>query len=242
MFYRERGLTLREAKEIAGGPLNFPSKMPGTSFSLPASACLIGAKLAKVAGTVCSKCYALTDRHAWINPMKSQQRHLAALHHPRWIEAVTKLLLHAHRNPTFRIDLGIKHAKKRGLVRFRQNVAGFHRWHDAGDLQSVEHLSNICEVARRTPKIKHWLPTQELGMVNRYIASGGTIPDNLVIRVSSVMINDTHRRAWPQISSAFTGAAPSEAHVCPAPTQDNRCGACRACWSRDVAHIAYHLH
>ena len=48
----------KEAKEITGG-LSKPSKMPGPSYNLPAAACITGAKLAKVPGTVCYGCYAL---------------------------------------------------------------------------------------------------------------------------------------------------------------------------------------
>jgi hypothetical protein len=35
------------------------SKMPCPSFSLPAQACKVGAKLAKIEGSVCHGCYAL---------------------------------------------------------------------------------------------------------------------------------------------------------------------------------------
>jgi hypothetical protein len=203
-------MTLGEAKRISGG-LSFPSKMPGTAYSLPASACIAGARLAKIPGTACSKCYALKDRYTWINPTKSQHVHLAAIGNSKWIDAMVKMLLHVHRNPTFRIDIGVKNAKARGLIRHRYNQAGFHRWHDAGDLQSGEHLAAICEVARRTPKIKHWLPTQELGMVKRYVVSGGAIPDNLLIRASSIFVDDARRRAWPHTSSVFRSDPPPEA-------------------------------
>lgn len=238
-------MNIAAARRIAGS-LGFPLKMPGTSYGLPAKKCVTGSKLAAIHGSVCSKCYALKDRHAFANPAKAQERRLASISNPRWVDAMVSMLLKVHSQPTFRIDMGVRNAKARGLQRFRFNVSGFHRWHDSGDIQSVDHLSSICEVARRTPKIKHWLPTQELGIVKAYLTSGGVIPQNLTIRVSSVMIETGHfnpvRRSWPQTSSVFKIRAGDDAHVCPAPHQGGVCGSCRACWSRDVAHVAYELH
>ena len=63
----------------------------------------------------------------------AMERRLASLTHPRWVEAMTKLV-----------------KKKKHF-----------RWHDSGDIQSVWHLINIFKVCRRTPNTKHWLPTQE---------------------------------------------------------------------------------
>ncbi len=227
------------------GSLGFPSKMPGTSFGLPATACILGAKLAKIKGTSCSVCYALKDRYQWGNPLKAQQRRLAGLSHPRWIDAMVLVLQHTHRDKWIRVDLGIVgiKLKAKGGSRFRLNPSGYHRWHDSGDLQSVEHLAMICEVARRTPKIKHWLPTQELGMVWKYIDAGGVIPPNLVIRVSSIKIDDQRRRTWMTTSSVVAlSEPPPGSHVCPAPRQEHRCLDCRACWSPSVRHVVYELH
>lgn len=241
-------MLIGEAKKITGG-LGCPTKMPGSSWGIPARACKTGSKLAQITGSSCSICYALKDRYGTQNVAKAQERRLAGITDPRWVRAMITLLLHTHRNPTFRIDLGIKNAKARGIERSRHNQSGWHRWFDSGDLQSVEHLRNICEVARLTPAIHHWLATQELGMVRGYVDSGGTIPENLVIRVSGVMIENGHstavRRSWPHTSSVFSirpALLEDGAHICPAPTQDNTCGSCRACWSPDVAHVCYAAH
>ena len=42
------------------GPLGYPSKMPGTAYGISAEACITGAKLASVPGSVCHDCYAMT--------------------------------------------------------------------------------------------------------------------------------------------------------------------------------------
>ena len=51
----------KEAQKIVGG-LSKPSKMPGPAYNLPARACITGAKLVKVPGSVCAGCYALKGR------------------------------------------------------------------------------------------------------------------------------------------------------------------------------------
>lgn len=238
-------MTLGQARAIVGS-LGFPSKMPGTSYGLPAAACKIGSKLAKIPGTVCSICYALSGGAKYQMPRAAlgQRKRLAAITHSMWVEAMVFLLVHVHSGP-IKVDLGIAGVRllRKGGSRFRWNVPGFHRWHDSGDLQSVEHLANICEVACRTPRIKHWVPTQEIGMVRAYIARGGVVPANLVIRLSSVSFDDGPRRAWPHTSAVYSGIAPlSPGHGCPAHDQHNECRGCRACWSPDVAHVLYKMH
>lgn len=236
-------MTLKEARFIAGS-LSYPSKMPGTSYALPASACKLGSKLAKMPGTVCSGCYALKGDYTRGNTRKALARRLEAIEHPLWADAMVRMLSHVHSRLFIRIDLGQEGVRRQrvGGSRFQWNKPGWHRWHDSGDIQSVEHLAKICEVARRTPKLKHWLPTNELSMVRAYLAEGGAIPENMVVRVSSIRVDDRRRRAWPHTSSVAAGAAPEGAYQCPARKQGHRCLACRACWSPDVPHVTYELH
>lgn len=236
-------MTLRRAKEIVGS-IGYPTKMPGTSYGLPARACILGSKLAKVAGTVCGGCYALKGQYRIPKAVIGQEKRLASLGHPLWVKAMVRLLNHLHSKPRIRVDLGMRGVRRqrKGGDRHRWNEPGFHRWHDSGDLQSVEHLGMICAVAMQTPKIKHWLPTNELGFVHRYLATGGAFPDNLLVRVSSIMVGDLHVRAWPHTSSVFTGTAFPPGHICPASRQGHECKRCRACWSHDVAHVAYPIH
>ena len=44
-------MKLKEAKEITGG-LSNPSKMPGKAYSIPASRCNVGSRLAKLVDSV----------------------------------------------------------------------------------------------------------------------------------------------------------------------------------------------
>ena len=119
----------KEATAITGG-LSKPNKMPGPSINLPASQCITGAKLVNVQGSTCSGCYALKGRYRFQNVKDAMARRLAKLHDPRWVEAMVTLI---DKQPVF-------------------------RWHDSGDLQSVQHLKNIFEVCHATPGTAHWYP------------------------------------------------------------------------------------
>lgn len=232
-------MTIRAARLIAG-TLGFPTKMPGTAYALPASKCIIGAKLVSVPGSVCHGCYALSGLYSMGNAQKSMRRRLEGLQNPLWVSAMVHLLTRQHAAPEFRIDLGLR-ATRKGEYRWRMNVSGWHRWHDSGDLQGVWHLTKICEVAAGTPKIQHWLATREAKMLTDYINGGGVIPANLTIRLSATMIDGAAPKSWPLTSTVHDKGEPV-GRCCPAQTQGHECGSCRACWSRDVPNVSYAKH
>ena len=125
----------KEANQITGG-LSKPSKMPGYSYNIPAARCKVGAKLAKVPGSVCHGCYALKGRYRFRNVKEAlERRYQAAMNNPNWIHGMVYL---------------IQVSKKKEF-----------RWHDSGDIQSLEHLLRIFQVCELTPEVKHWLPTRE---------------------------------------------------------------------------------
>ncbi len=202
--------------------LGQPSKMPCPSYSLPASACKTGQKLAKVAGSTCSHCYADgRGNYRFQNVQNTLHARLATITDPLWPAAMATLIA-------------------------RESAAsGFFRWHDSGDLQSLDHLEAIAEVARRTPHIRHWLPTREYRIVAEWLKAN-EVPENLTIRVSAPMI-DGHAphirrqdgRRLP-VSFVHQHEAP-KARVCPAPEQGNMCGSCRSCWDASV-DVSYHRH
>ena len=193
----------KEASKITGG-LSAPGKMPEGSYNLPATACQTGQLLAKVKGTACSGCYALKGRYRFPNVKDALDRRLKSLTHPRWVEAMAVLIK------------GKKHF----------------RWHDSGDIQSVDHLKKIFEVCLKTPATLHWLPTQE----RKYLPLG-SYPKNLVIRLSNAKNNTTPGQAWTHWSTVVDSGGD-----CPASKQDNKCGTCRRCWSREVKHVTYPIH
>ena len=199
----------KEARLISGG-LSAPSKMPGPSFNLPASACITGAKLQAVKGSTCSVCYALKGRYRFRNVKDALSRRLAKLHDPRWIESMVTLI---DKQPVF-------------------------RWHDSGDLQSVQHLKNIFEVCKRTPDTRHWLPTREARFLS--LMDPAVVPTNLKIVLSDDMNNQQVAPTWwPYTSGVSTD---HNQVTCPASKQGNKCLDCRKCWDRGTARVIYGKH
>ena len=207
-----------QALQLVGGSLGGVGKMPGRSYGISAHACIAGAKLVKIAGSTCSGCYALRNNYNYSTVKTAHVRRLASIAGPHWTAAMVTLLTYSGER--------------------------YHRWHDSGDLQSAEHLLKICAVAALCPKIRFWLPTRELGIVQAYIANGGSVPSNLTIRVSATMIDGPATKVWPTTSGVHTKVdrRKTRTHICPAPTTDNKCGKCRACWSMEVSHVSYHKH
>ena len=201
-------MLIKEAIKITGG-LTYTTKMPGPSYNTPASRCITGAKLRKVPGSVCSSCYALKGNYKRFPKVEEAlERRFQSLGHGSWIEAMATLIK--------------KHK--------------FFRWHDAGDLQSMTHLENIFAVCRLTPNTQHWMPTREARFLN--LMDPDIVPKNLIIRMSSHMIDQAPVKFWPWTSTVTSGHDAS----CPAPKQDNKCGSCRACWNRSVSSVSYGKH
>ena len=198
---------LKKEAKEITGGLSAPSKMPGPAYNLPATQCITGAKLVKIPGSVCHGCYALKGRYRFSNVRMALARRLESLKHPRWVEAMTALI---HGEPWF-------------------------RWHDSGDLQSAWHLKQIFEVCNRTPETSHWLPTREAKILK--LMDPDIIPPNLIIRMSSHMIDQGPVTFWPWTSTVST-----KSKTCPAQNQGNQCRDCRACWNRSVSNVTYPKH
>jgi hypothetical protein len=109
------------------------------------------------------------------------------------------------------------------------------RWHDSGDIQSLDHLKKIFEVCKLTPDVNHWLPTREASIIGSITPD--QVPKNLIIRLSAHKIDGRAATFWPWTSSVVTSEK-----TCPAAEQGNKCLDCRACWNRDVKNVAYGKH
>ena len=196
----------KEASIIVGG-LSTPGKMPCYSINLPATACVTGSKLARVPGTVCHGCYALKNRYVMPVQKAAMARRLKALAHGSWTTAMVTLI--------------------KGFQYFR--------WHDSGDVQSVQHLKNIFEVCRLTPETKHWLPTREAKFLR--LMDPDVVPKNLIIRLSATKVNGPAPRWWP-----WTSTVSRKSKTCPAPEQGGKCRSCRTCWDKSTPNVVYAKH
>jgi hypothetical protein len=208
-----------QAHAITGG-VTQTTKMPCKSYSLPTIACVTGFRMASVEGSICSHCYANKGNYVKyaFNVEPAQHARLVALSDPLWVDAMVTLI----------------------------GQDKFFRWHDSGDIQSVEHLELIAAVCRATPDCKHWLPTREYGMVAAFVATHD-IPANLVIRLSA-MFQDVDVKI-PASLKGVQGIAASNVHkakpavgeTCQAYSRQGKCADCRACWDR-TATVSYPLH
>jgi len=199
----------KEASAIVGG-LSRPGKMPGPSYNLPASMCQTGQKLVRVPGTVCHGCYALKGRYRFPNVQAALKRRLRSLDHGSWTTAMVRLVT------------GVKHF----------------RWHDSGDLQSAQHLTNIFEVCKATPETMHWLPTREAKLLA--LMDPDVVPKNLKIVLSDHMNDQATPPSWWPYTSGVTTS--HELVTCPASRQGNKCLDCRKCWDRGTKRVIYCKH
>ena len=219
----------KKAALLAVGSLSDTSKMPGKSWGINAARCITGKKLAEIAGSICSMCYAEKGFYTLYPAVKrAQDSRLELFEADRtaWVGAMVKLV----------------------------STEKYFRWFDSGDLQSVEMLAAIVAVAVATPGTQHWLATRERGIVKAWTTPGNPLraqvlpdgrqwPDNLVCRISATYFDEMPANALTRWSSmAHKGTPMAEAWNCPAPMQGGACGDCRACWSQDVALVTYHAH
>ena len=208
----------KDASALTGG-LTQTSKMPCKSYSLPTEACDTGFKMSKIEGSVCFFCYANNGVYKLyektIKP--AQFARLDSINDPAWIDAIVTLI----------------------------GLDPYFRWHDSGDLQSLDHFQKIVEVARLTPKTRHWLPTREYAIIKEFILAGGVIPKNLIVRLSGMYPDKAV--IVPKSLQNVRGVTTSNVHTvkplgraCKAPEQNGECGDCRDCWESKV--ISYALH
>ena len=168
MNIEPRKMTRSEAILTVGSGLSNTSKMPSFSFNLSALDCKTGSKLVDVEGSVCDGCYALKGNYQRYKlPVKMQPK-TAKISNPRWVEAMVFLI------------------NNQGNKKDRN----YFRWHDSGDIQSLEHLRKIVLVCEQTPDVKHWIPTREYKIVKMYLDIHGKFPANLTVRLSAHMVDE----------------------------------------------------
>jgi hypothetical protein len=237
----------RASEIVLGSPngcLGEPSKMPGYSFGISASKCKRGNKLARDLRTVCGHCYAkVAFYHYYDEVQVAHKRRFKGITHPEWVPAMIALLLH-----------------------YVDPKMPYFRWFDSGDLQSVRMLGNIVEVCLGTPKVKHFLPTRETGMLVKYLrlAARGeapAFPKNLCVRISADLVGKPPMRIREieelPTSTVHRGKSDRNKVIVPwkkvsyackaherAVSRDGsgQCGGCRACWSRNAGNVSFGLH
>ncbi len=211
-----------EALAAIGG-FSQPSKMPWYSWSISAHACNTGSQLALVPQTTCSQCYALKGFYVFKNVRDAMNRRLHASQQPGFVDA-------------FVIALTCAYEKQRKSPRENR-----FRWFDSGDLQSLDMLLDICEIAEQTPFIDHWLPTREKPILQQFKDWGLEFPPNLTVRYSNPLVGSKLRKPVLDLPFSTVGRDDdTELSQCVAYQQDNKCLDCRQCWTK--ANVNYPLH
>ena len=209
--------TIKKAKQLTGGGIsNKNKKMPGHTYGLSALDCKTGEKLRDVPDSVCYLCYAMKANYFYPSVKTAHQRRLKSINNKTWTAAMIQLITH--------------YEKK------------YFRWHDSGDIQTIEHLGKICAVAAGTPHIQHWLPTREAKILKDYKEAGGVIPANLVIRLSATMVNGVPSKIHDHSSTVHTAGVAPIGEACNAQHQGGQCLDCRACWNPAIKNISYEAH
>lgn len=124
------------------------------------------------------------------------------------------------------------------------NKDRFFRWFDSGDMYALGLAEKMLEVMKRTPWVKHWLPTRmhkfpKFALVLREMAA---LP-NVSVRFSSDSVTGEYTK---KLHGSVIIPAPEDVKkgmkLCEAYLNDGKCKGCRACYDKKVKVIAYPAH
>lgn len=213
-FFKTKALALAVA-----GSCTQTSKMPCQSYSLPTEACKTGSKMAQIEGSICSHCYANKGNYLrYANGIKPAQiKRLESITSADWVGAMVK-------------QIGF--------------ASEYFRWHDSGDIQSLDHLIKIAQIAIAMPSTQFWLPTREYAIVKDFVDLY-EIPSNLTVRLSAMFIDQPV--IIPVSLQGLVGASNVHAkgevsgEACNAPSTNGECRDCRKCWDKSLT-ISYMAH
>jgi len=209
--------TLKSLEAIVG-TLSVPSKMPCFGYSIPAAYCIVGGRISKDPKSTCASCYAKKGRYIFPNVLAAMEKRFQSLKNiDLWEETMTELI-------------------------GRKEKSEWFRWHDSGDLQSVEHLNAIVNIANNLPHIEFWIPSREYKFVRDWKLKNGKFPKNLIIRLSAYFRGKAAKARYLEDLPTSTVGWKESPHECPAQHQGNQCGDCRACWDPKTPNVDYPLH
>ena len=198
---------------IFSGTLSNTSKMGCKSWGIAAlENCKTGRALSKIAGSVCANCYACKGQYQFKNVKQAHSVRKDKTLQPEWVPAMIKMI----------------------------EKEKFFRWHDSGDLYSYAYLLKIVAIVKATPETSHWIPTKEHKHIKKYLREFGALPENVIVRVSSAMIDAVPILVQKGINTSTVTT--DGAHSCPAYKQGGECKTCRACWDKSVPNISYPKH
>jgi hypothetical protein len=120
----------------------------------------------------------------------------------------------------------------------------YFRWFDSGDMYAIGLAEKMLQVMQATPWVKHWLPTRmaKFPKFAAVIAKMQALP-NVMVRFSADSVDGTYvAGVHGSVIVPDADAAPAGTTLCRAYEHEGKCNGCRACYSKDVAVIAYPAH
>jgi len=196
--------------------LSKTSKMPGASWSLPVGDTCPGAMGDDGQFVeVCQGCYALEGFYRMKTVKAVRESNMEDWKRPDWVQEMVSELDN-HR---------------------------YFRWFDSGDCYQVKLAEKMLQVMIATPHCQHWFPTRmaKFAKFADVLSRMKALP-NVVVRVSSDNIDQVGPNAGSAVVTSPAIAESLGATMCHAPSNDGKCGSCRACWSKDVPLVAYQTH
>jgi hypothetical protein len=124
------------------------------------------------------------------------------------------------------------------------NKDRFFRWFDSGDMYALGLAEKMLEVMKRTPWVKHWLPTRmykfpKFALVLREMAS---LP-NVSVRFSSDSVTGQYdKKLHGSVIIPTAADVKKGMTLCRAYENEGKCSGCRACYDKKVKVIAYPAH
>lgn len=164
----------------------------------------------------CSGCYATTGNYRFPNVKAPREFNKRDWIRPAWVSDMVK-----------------------GLDSSR-----YFRWFDSGDMYSVDLAEKIYKVMQATPWVKHWIPTrmQKFPKYKAIIAKMQAL-DNVMVRFSSDSVTGQYIQGLHgSVIIPDSSHATESMTLCRAYENEGKCNGCRACYSKDVALIAYPAH
>jgi hypothetical protein len=120
----------------------------------------------------------------------------------------------------------------------------YFRWFDSGDMYALGLAEKMLEVMKRTPWVKHWLPTRmhkfpKFALVLQAMAA---LP-NVSVRFSSDSVTGEYTK---KLHGSVIIPTPADVKkgmtLCEAYSHGGKCNGCRACYDKKVKVIAYPAH
>jgi len=184
------------------------------SWSLPARTTCPGSinPLTRQVYEVCAECYATKGRYRFGAVQAARQHNKTDWRRDEWVSDMVEWI----------------------------GTKPYFRWFDSGDCYSHELASKLFDVIDVTPRTRHWIPTKQQWLPNKYNWQWGAI-----VRLSSPIMDyytPKVHRSVVLTEATYEGYKGTDVYLCPAPSQENKCGDCRACWDNTIEVIGYKEH